>query len=124
MIEHVNSKTLFTGDNVFNNRFGRFDESSSILSNFEIIEYAKKLNLDVFVPGHGKTGSFDVAVAPWSEYLTVLIEESKKGYEDDLMDYEVKPFVLKRIKNMEGWDGYDGIGAHVNKVLREIEDLD
>ena len=124
MIEHVNSKTLFAGDNIFNNRFGRFDESSSIHNNLEILNYAKSLDIDVFVPGHGFSGDSASALEPWLNYLNVIMDESKKGYEDDLADYEVKPLALERLKEYQDWAGYDSVGAHINKLLREIEDRD
>lgn len=124
MIEHVNSKTLFGGDNIFNERFGRFDESSSIHNNIDILNYAKKLDVDVFVPGHGTSGDLESTLEPWLNYLNVIMDESKKGYEEDLADYEIKPFALERLKSYQTWDGYDSIGRHINKLLLEIEERD
>ena len=45
MIEHVESRTLFLGDNGFNKRMGRFDNSSSMHGNITALEQVKPLDI-------------------------------------------------------------------------------
>ncbi|WP_428088142.1 MBL fold metallo-hydrolase [Candidatus Thioglobus sp.] len=125
MIEHVGSKTLFLGDNNFRHRFGRFDGSSDMHGNIEVLQYAIDLGLDNYVPGHGLSGDANEAVQPFLTYLRIIKEESKKGYDEDLADYEIKPFADKRLAEYKDWSGYDEqLGQHINKMLLEIETLD
>ena len=125
MIEHVGSKTLFLGDNDLIHRFGRFDGTSDMHGNIKALEYAIDLGLDQYVPGHGPSGSTATAVQPFLDYLLIIQDETKKGYEEDLADYEIKPFADKKLANYRDWHGYDAqLGKHINKMLLEIEDRD
>lgn len=125
MIEHVNSKTLFTGDNAFTDRMGRFDGQSNMLDNIKILDYAKNLTIDTYVPGHGYSGAVTQAINPYLKYLKIIEQESRKGYEEDLADYEIKPFADKHLAEYRDWSGYaEQLGKHINKMLLEIEALD
>ncbi len=125
MIEHKESKTLFTGDNVFNRRLGRFAGDSNMIDNIEILKYAKNLDIDTVVPGHGPSGTVEQAIDPYLSYLSIIQEEVKKGYEEDLADYEIKPFANKRLASHHSWSGYeDQLGRHINKMLLEVESRD
>jgi len=125
MIEHIGSKTLFLGDNDLVHRFGRFDGTSDMHGNIKVLEYAIDLGLNHYVPGHGPSGDADAAVKPFLNYLLVIQSETKKGYEEDLADYEIKPFADKHLADYRDWHGYDAqLGQHINKMLLEIEALD
>ncbi len=125
MIEHVGSKTLFLGDNDLVNRFGRFDGTSNMHGNIKALQYAIDLGLNHYVPGHGPSGNADEAVVPFLTYLKIIKEETAKGYEEDLADYEIKPFADKRLADYHDWHGYDAqLGKNINKMLLEIEALD
>lgn len=125
MIEHKESKTLFTGDNVFNGRLGRFAGDSSMIDNIEVLKYAKDLNISYVVPGHGASGSVQEAIDPYLTYLSVVKDEVAKGYEEDLADYEIKPFVNQKLSSHHNWSGYEEqLGRQINKMLLEIESRD
>ncbi|WXU00107.1 MAG: hypothetical protein Ctma_0818 [Catillopecten margaritatus gill symbiont] len=125
MVEHVSSKTLFLGDNGFINRQGRFDNTSDMHGNIKALEYAIDLDLTHYVPGHGKTGDVEHSVKPFLNYLRIVRDEVKKGYEKDLADYEIKPAVHQKLTDYHHWHGYeDGIGKYVGKMFNEIEALD
>jgi glyoxylase-like metal-dependent hydrolase (beta-lactamase superfamily II) len=125
MIEHVNSGTLFLGDNDFINRFGRFDNTSDMHGNIKALEYAINLDLDHYVPGHGPSGDLNSAVMPFLNYLHIIKEEVTKGYEQELEGYEIKPFADKRLAKYKDWLGYDDqLGKHIGKMLLEVETLD
>ncbi len=125
MIEHVGGKTLFLGDNDLIHRFGRFDGTSDMHGNIKTLQYAIDLGLNNYVPGHGPSGNAKNAVTPFLDYLLIIQDETKKGYEEDLADYEIKPFADKRLAEYRDWHGYDAqLGRHINKMLLEIESLD
>ncbi|BBB23226.1 beta-lactamase family protein [Abyssogena phaseoliformis symbiont OG214] len=125
MIEHVNSKTLFLGDNGFVNRMGRFDNSSSMHDNIKVLQYATGLGLDYYVPGHGSSGNANHAVKPFLDYLLIIQDEAKNGYEQDLAGYEIKPIATKRLTAYKNWHGFnEQFGKHIGKMLLEIEALD
>ncbi|MDC9714972.1 MAG: MBL fold metallo-hydrolase [Gammaproteobacteria bacterium] len=125
MIEHINSKTLFLGDNSFVDRMGRFDSTSSMHNNIKVLQYATDLGLDYYVPGHGSSGDANHAVKPFLDYLLIVQDEVKKGYEEDLADYEIKPIALKKLKTYQNWHGFDAqFGKQIGKMLLEIEELD
>jgi glyoxylase-like metal-dependent hydrolase (beta-lactamase superfamily II) len=125
MVEHVGSKTLFLGDNDLIHRFGRFDGTSDMHGNIKALEYAIDLGLNHYVPGHGPSGDANNAVRPFLDYLIIIKEETAKGYEEDLADYEIKPFADKRLADYRDWHGYDAqLDKHINKMLLEIEALD
>jgi len=125
MIEHIGSKTLFLGDNDLMHRFGRFDGTSDMHGNIKALEYAIDLGLNHYVPGHGPSGNAENAVKPFLNYLLIVQDEVKKGYEEDLADYEIKPTAIKQLSEYTDWHGFEGqIGKHIGKMLLEIEELD
>ncbi|SMN11920.1 Beta-lactamase-like precursor [uncultured Candidatus Thioglobus sp.] len=125
MVEHLSSKTLFLGDNDFLHRHGRFDSSSDMHGNIKTLKYALDLGLTHYVPGHGKPGNAKTAVQPFLDYLLIVQDVTKKGYKDDLADYEIKPIAHKKLVDYRDWHGYDvQLGKHISKMLLEIEALD
>ncbi len=125
MIEHIASKTLFLGDNSFSHRQARFDNSADMHGNIKVLKYAVNLKLKNYVPGHGPTGSSQQAVVPFLNYLLIIQAETKKGYEQDLADYEIKPKADKKLTAYKNWHGYKAqLGPQINKMLLEIEALD
>ncbi|NOY66629.1 MAG: MBL fold metallo-hydrolase [Gammaproteobacteria bacterium] len=124
MIEHVESKTLFTGDNSFNKRLGRFDNTSSMHGNIKVLQHLKNLGIKTFVPGHGKSGSYDVAVKPFYTLLSIIQKTVMAGYKRELENYEIKAGVIKQLKAYRDWAGFDeGIGKNVAKMYLEVEEL-
>ena len=123
LIEHVNSKTLFLGDNVMKGRFGAFDESSSVLGNIALLEEVKaEKALTLYVPGHGISGKRDETIDPYLNYLKIVKEEVAKAYENDLQAYEVKDKVLERLEAYKDWDAIGHVlGKHMSKAYSEIE---
>jgi glyoxylase-like metal-dependent hydrolase (beta-lactamase superfamily II) len=126
LIEHVNSGTLFLGDNVMVGRFGAFDASSSVIGNKELLEeIMKEKEMTYYVPGHGKSGKRDAVVKPYLTYLTIITEEMHKAYADEVEPYEVIDRVKGKLKAYEKWDGIGHtLGRHLDKVYAEIEERD
>ncbi|MFK5986874.1 MAG: MBL fold metallo-hydrolase [Pseudomonadota bacterium] len=122
MIEHLNTKTLFLGDNSFALRLGRFDESADISGNIAALQLAQTLKLDFYVPGHGQTGPFSQAVKPFLNYLIQLKKAVKAGYEDGIEDFEIKEKIIEQFSEYKNWHGFDtNFGKHINKLYLETE---
>lgn len=125
MIEHVETKTLFLGDNCFYQRLGRFDTTASIHGNIAALEYANKLKMAYYVPGHGQSGSAESAMLPFLHYLQKLKQVVKAGFEADLSDYEIKAKSAQQFDAWRNWSGFDvNFGRHINKMYLEIESLE
>lgn len=122
MIEHVESKTLFTGDNSFNRRMARFDESSDMHGNIQALQYALDLKFDVYVPGHGRSGTAAQAIQPFLDYLQTIQRLVNQGYEDGLENYEIKEIALAQVTAYRDWENFDtNFGKHISKMYLEIE---
>jgi len=126
LIEHVNSGTLFLGDNVMVGRFGAFDASSSILGNKKLLEeIMQEKEMVYYIPGHGISGERGRVVEPYLSYLRTITEEMKQAYVDEVEPYEVMDRVKSRLKAYENWDGIGHtLGRHLDKVYAEIEEQD
>jgi glyoxylase-like metal-dependent hydrolase (beta-lactamase superfamily II) len=122
LVAHMNSMTLFLGDNLMRGRLGSFDESSNILGNIELLENIKnETAFKLYVPGHGQSGKKDETIDGFLNYLKVLSTEGSKAYEEDKESYEVKDEVMKQLPWMKDWDAFSkNMPAHLNKVMQEI----
>ncbi len=123
MIEHVNSKTVFLGDNCFRDRFGQFDDSSSISGNIKALQQMLDLGARQFVPGHGESGSAIEVVEPYLTYLQTLEEVVSRGFEEDLQGYEIKQENISRFDQYQNWGGFSTyVGKHIDKMYLEVEE--
>ena len=126
IIEHLNSSTIFLGDNVMKSRFGGFDESSSILGNIALLKSIKKdTNAKLYVPGHGASGEKNQTIDPFLNYLETIVKYAKMAYDNDEEYYTIKPEAIKALSAYQNWDAFDHqMGKHLNKAYREIEEQD
>jgi glyoxylase-like metal-dependent hydrolase (beta-lactamase superfamily II) len=126
LVHHINSQTLFLGDNLMKNRLGGFDESSSMMGNIKLLEDIKKeKELKLYVPGHGKSGRMNETINPFLNYVKIVVEEAGKAYNDDVETYEIKDRVIKRLDNYKYWDAFDDqMGKHLIKAYNEWEEND
>ena len=127
LIEHVESKTLWLGDNLMDCRLGGMDESSSVHGNIELLEDIINqrngyLKYDLYVPGHGPSDKMHKVIDPFLNYFKTVLKWAKKAYEDDLESYEVKPDVAADLKPIQHWDEFDRqMGKHLMKAMQEVE---
>jgi glyoxylase-like metal-dependent hydrolase (beta-lactamase superfamily II) len=123
MIKHLETKTLFTGDNVGLKRFGTFDSTSNMLGNLALLKTFKSMKITTFIPGHGDSGSYSHTVKPFLTFLQIMKKDIEKGYEDGLEDYEIKKTIISHTKAYKDWFAYDiNIGKMVNKMYLEVEE--
>jgi glyoxylase-like metal-dependent hydrolase (beta-lactamase superfamily II) len=122
MVEHVESQTMFLGDNCIINRIGRFDGSSSMLGNIKALEYAAAQSMKVYVPSHGPSGSAENSLLPYLDYLTKLNKYVAEGLDNDMLDYEIKEAILDEFTDQKSWVSFNELfGVNVNKMYLEIE---
>ena len=76
MIEVVEESVLFLGDNALVKRIGRMNDGS-FRGNIAALDVALATRVKHFVPGHGLTGSHQVA-ANYQQYLSILYCYRKK----------------------------------------------
>lgn len=122
MIEHVGSRTIFMGDNCFNLRMGRFDNSGSIVGTIAALEYIAQRNFAHVVPGHGPSGNNESIIVPYLNYLRKLKKVVAEGLEEELEDYEIKEKVLPQFAFISHWSEFDTqFGPNLNKMYLELE---
>jgi len=120
MIEVVQDKTLFLGDNGVVGRIVRMKDAS-FKGNIAILQHAIDLNLAVYVPGHGATGDVNVAKLH-HEYLDVLFEQVKILYEEDVSDFDMKATIHPMLTKFHTWVSYeDEVGKHISLAYLEAE---
>ena len=125
MVEHIGSKTMFLGDNGFHKRLGRFDGSSDMHGNIKALQHALDLKMNVYVPGHGKSGGADVAVTPFLNYLQKIEKGVTKGYRAEKEGHEIKKQLAGQFEGYQDWSGFEGnFGKHINKMYLEVEALE
>lgn len=120
MIHVVEDSVLFTGDNSFYERIGRMDDGT-FRGNINACEVAIKLNTEVYVPGHGKSGDIS-RVKAFQHYLKTVYALVGKYYEQGMTDFEMKPRIVAALKDYQQWNGFaDEIGKHINLAMLEYE---
>ena len=121
MIEVVEERVIFLGDNVLNGRIGRMTDGN-IKGNIDAIEIALKTKAKHFVPGHGQSGGREVA-RTYLTYFKTIYTVVKKYAAQDLLDYEIKPKVVAKLNAYKNWIEFDNeIGRHVNYTYSQIQD--
>lgn len=122
MVEAPQQRLLFTGDVV---EYGRL-VSSDVPEDFDAkgqiaaIKYILKLPVDVFVPGHGKTGGREVPLAAL-KFLEILYASVKSNYHAGLKDYEMKERVVSDLREYRDWLNFDEIGRMISFVYQQVE---
>lgn len=78
----------------------------------------------IFVPNHGPTAGPEAAT-DYRDYLDLVYSEAKKGYEQDLSDFEIKPKLLPLMNRWKDWVDFDiEFGKHISHAYLEVEAAD
>lgn len=118
MIHVPQKQVMFLGDNASVNRMIR--NEGSVQGNIDALEGAVKTQTKVFVPGHGPSGP--EGANTYLTYLKAAYAEVRKGYDDDMSDFEIKPVAAAALASYKNWSDFDRmIGKHVNSIYMEIE---
>lgn len=123
MIEAVDSKTVFLGDNVTYNRIPRMNDGS-FTGNIESVTKVIEHGAEHYVPGHGPAGDVEVPTA-YRDYLATLYAKVKELYDEGLSDFEMKDQVNAALTPYHDWSGYEEeLGKHISLAYLQIEQAD
>lgn len=120
MIEVVEDRTLFTGDNVLSRQVMNLRDGT-----FKGVmkETGRALAVDakLYVPGHGKTGDRKL-VEEQKAYFDTLMAEVRRLYDEGKSDFEMKPLVAEKLKAYKNWAEWDtNLGPQISLAILEIE---
>lgn len=111
---------LFLGDTVMNRRMGRLDDGN-FKGLLAFLDRMLELDAEVYVPGHGKSGSQQV-VLDFRQLVETIYSTVAEEYDNGLVDFEIKPIVLEKIGDDGHWvDLDDSLGKFVSLAYLEVE---
>jgi glyoxylase-like metal-dependent hydrolase (beta-lactamase superfamily II) len=111
---------LFTGDIVNNEHFS-FMGHGNFKGAYEATQKALTFNANQVVVGHGKSGNQDL-IKTFGEIYQKLQSMVRQFYEQDMMDYEMKPKVIAEFEEYKQWSGFDNqIGPYISQIVLELE---
>jgi len=120
MIEVVEDKTVFLGDNVTAKRIPRMSDGS-FKGNMQAIDQILELDDQTWVPGHGPTGDKNM-VKRYRRYLSLIYAAAKKAFDDDLDSSDVIKLSRPATTDYKDWAGYnEELGKHGAQAFAEIE---
>lgn len=120
MIEVVEERVLFLGDNVVTGRVVRMDDGD-FQGNVTAIDVALASPARHFVPGHGPADGREQLVS-YQRYLRTVHATVQRHYEQGLSDFEMKPKVAEALAEYRGWKDFDAqLGRHVSLAYLQVE---
>jgi glyoxylase-like metal-dependent hydrolase (beta-lactamase superfamily II) len=120
MIEVVEEKVMFLGDNSLVDRIGRMDDGD-FKGNVAALEMALQTKAEHFVPGHGPSNGRAVAEG-YRDYLKALYTEVKKYYDQGVSDFDMKPKVAETLARFRAWKDFeDQLGKHISLAYLQVE---
>jgi glyoxylase-like metal-dependent hydrolase (beta-lactamase superfamily II) len=120
MIEMVEDRILFTGDNVLarqvmNLRDGTF---KGVMKE---TDRALAINARLYIPGHGKSGNRKL-VEEQKAWFDILMPEVRRMYDDGMSDFEMKPVLVEKLKAFENWAEWEtNLGLQISLAILEVE---
>lgn len=122
MVEAIEQRLLFTGDVVEYGRAVSSDVPEDFNAKGQIAAIKKilKLPVDIYVPGHGKTGGREVPMATL-RFLETLYVSVRNYYQAGLMDFQMKPKVIADLNEFQGWFNFGEIGRMISFVYQQVE---
>ncbi len=120
MVEAVEDKVMFMGDNAVVERAARMDDGR-FLGNIEACEVALKTGARHFVPGHGQTNGRGVVTA-YRDWLKALYGSVKKHYVNGMSDFEMKDRVVADLGPYRKWAMFDSeVGKLISLAWLQVE---
>jgi glyoxylase-like metal-dependent hydrolase (beta-lactamase superfamily II) len=120
MIEVLEEKVLFMGDNAMVERAGRMDDGN-FLGNIAACDAALKTDAKHFVPGHGKSNGREVVTA-YRDWQKALYASVKKYYAKGMSDFDMKDKVVADLRPYQKWAMFDSeIGKLISLAWLQIE---
>jgi glyoxylase-like metal-dependent hydrolase (beta-lactamase superfamily II) len=120
MLQVVEEKVVFLGDNVLYKRIGRMDDGT-FRGNIAACDIALNIPALHYVPGHGQTGGKNI-VNLYRTYLKTVYGEVRKQMNQGLSDFEMKPQIRAKLKSYHQWVDFDQqLGKQISLALLEAE---
>ncbi|MBU1223380.1 MAG: MBL fold metallo-hydrolase [Gammaproteobacteria bacterium] len=120
MIEIVEDKILFTGDNVLSRQSMNLRDGT-FKGVIKATQRALDLKAKLYVPGHGKTGNSSL-VAEQKAYFDILMAEVRRMYDEGKNDFEMKPVLVDKLKAYRKWAEFEtNLGPQISLAILEIE---
>ncbi len=123
MIEVPEKGLLFLGDNANNKRIVRMDDGS-FAGTVAALEKVKQdaFAAKVLVPGHGKTGGWEIVDAN-RDYMATLYGTVEVLFEEGISDFEMKPQIAEKLAAFKDWAGFeDELGKHISLAYLQVEE--
>ena len=121
MIEVVEERAIFLGDNVLNKRIAaNFPEHGNIQGQIAAIDLALKSRAIHFIPGHGTSSGREIALTQQT-FLKSLRVSVKKYYDQGLSDFDMKDKVMRDLGAYKDYYGFDSLGHVINAAYLQIE---
>jgi glyoxylase-like metal-dependent hydrolase (beta-lactamase superfamily II) len=122
MVEYPADKALFAGDIVITGSIvsAARPEDFNAKGQIAALDYALKLPVDTYVPGHGPTGGREMPEAT-KRFLEVLYGSVQRYYDEGLAPFEMRDKVVADLDEFSDWSGYDGIGRLISFVYQQVE---
>lgn len=122
MIEVVDDKGLFFGDVVVASHVPNSDvpQDASFSGTITAIETMLKGPATLFIPGHGRSGGWEVpeSALRFQKKLKTLVT---KNYTLGLTDYEMKDKVIGDMAEYREWHNFNEMGRVISFVYHEVE---
>jgi glyoxylase-like metal-dependent hydrolase (beta-lactamase superfamily II) len=116
----VEEGVLFTGD-IVNNQHFSFMGHGSFRGAYEATQKMLSLKPDYVVVGHGRSGKPEL-IDQFGQIYQQLRTLVGKYYEQELMDYEMKPGVIAELDEYRQWSGFEQqIGRYISQLITELE---
>lgn len=120
MVEVIKKKVLFVGDNALHKRMPRMNDGH-FHGNRMTLDKILELDIQYYVPGHGKTGGKEV-IRPFRDYLALMKKRVGVLYEESLSDFEMKPKLSPEFSDWHSWSGFsEEFGRHISLCYLEVE---
>lgn len=120
MIEVVEDRILFTGDNVLSRQVMNLRDGT-FRGVIKATQRALDIDARLYVPGHGKSGDRRF-VAEQKAYFDILMREVRRMHDEGMNDFEMKPVVADKLKAYRKWAEFDAnLGSQISLAILEIE---
>jgi len=121
MIEVVEDRILFTGDNVISRQVMNMMDGS-FKGVLKATDRALAVNALYYVPGHGRFGD-RTFVEEQKAWFEIMLAGVRRLYSEGMMtDFEMKPIFSKKLKAYEKWAGWEtDLGRQISLAILEVE---
>lgn len=122
MIEVSVDKALFFGDIVAARRVPNSDvpQDANFMGTITAIKAMLMRPIDIYIPGHGNSGSHEVPESSL-HFLETLYSSVKKYFNQGLESFEMKKKVRKDLNKYKEWNNFVEIDRVINFVYQEVE---